>query len=430
MSSLLDILHQRSAPEPDGPAAQQPVAVDSAPPIELHLAIDNGPAPVHADEPATGGADDRGIADVPAGAAGMGAAIDPFATLARTFAEAHGGNRPSTATALRDRARRGTLWLAGGLGLIVVAAGIAASLLRPADDPVVISLPQPDAREASAGPATSSATPAMTTPATPPATSSTTALPTPSPRSADRRAGTTRTTQSAATDADPDWYDTPAIGSSPAGRDTGGEAAAEPIRITRGTTASPLFPTLQAAWTAFQAADFARAETLYREVHAADANNTDALLGLAALAVRNGRNDEAIGFYRNVLRADPANAAALGALSTLPGGTAGMESLDESALKSLLRDQPSAANLQFALGLRYVADNRWPDAQQAFFNAARNDPANADYAYNLAVSLDRLGQRAAAADWYQRALKLATASALFDPARARERLADLQAAGH
>ena len=47
------------------------------------------------------------------------------------------------------------------------------------------------------------------------------------------------------------------------------------------------------------------------------------------------------------------------------------------------------------------------DAQQAYFNAYTHESGNADYVYNLAVSLDHLGQRRAAMDYYQKALSLA-----------------------
>jgi uncharacterized protein HemY len=167
-----------------------------------------------------------------------------------------------------------------------------------------------------------------------------------------------------------------------------------------------------------------RAETLYREVRATDAGNVDALLGLGALAARGGRTDEARQMYQAVLLAEPRNATAVSALSTLPA--AGTRQLDESGLKNLLREQPGAANLHFALGLQYVTQGRWPDAQTAFFDAVSNAPTNADYAYNLAVSLDQLGQAGPAAAYYQRALSLATASALFNTGVAQARLDTLR----
>ena len=47
----------------------------------------------------------------------------------------------------------------------------------------------------------------------------------------------------------------------------------------------------------------------------------------------------------------------------------------------------------------------WPDAQQAYFRAYSSVPDNADYAFNLAVGLDRLSQRKLALSYYQRALE-------------------------
>ncbi|MCP4043957.1 MAG: tetratricopeptide repeat protein, partial [Gammaproteobacteria bacterium] len=42
----------------------------------------------------------------------------------------------------------------------------------------------------------------------------------------------------------------------------------------------------------------------------------------------------------------------------------------------------------------------------SFFHAFSADSGNADYAFNLAVSLDHMGQYAAAADYYRKALEL------------------------
>ena len=131
----------------------------------------------------------------------------------------------------------------------------------------------------------------------------------------------------------------------------------------------------------------------------------------------------------SVLEADPENPAAIAALSTLPAGASvDGDTSNESRLKNLLREQPGSAQLYFALGVQYVSTGRWPEAQQAFFEAVRNEPVNADYAYNLAVSLDQLGQARSAAAYYERALSLASGSALFDIPAARQRLDSLRAA--
>jgi uncharacterized protein HemY len=96
-------------------------------------------------------------------------------------------------------------------------------------------------------------------------------------------------------------------------------------------------------------------------------------------------------------------------------------------LRQLLEQQPGAAHIRFALGRAYARQQRWPDAQQQFFEAFGAAPDNADYAFNLAVSLDHMGQGAAAAGYYRQALDLAAAGpgASFDSAAARARITAL-----
>ncbi len=197
------------------------------------------------------------------------------------------------------------------------------------------------------------------------------------------------------------------------------------IKIARGPSEAPLFAKLRDAYAALTTGDADRAETLYREALVLDTASIDALLGLASLAARGGRLDEARDLFGRVQRLDPKNPTALASLTLLPGAAARPNS--ESQLKILLREQPTSAALYFALGLNYVAQQRWPDAQVAFFEAVRNEPTNADYAFNLAVSLDRLGQVQPAASYYQRAIDLAPGGHRFDLGAARERLAALGA---
>ena len=392
MSSLLDILHKTDRNTEYDAAGPEPAGDSSAQTVELRLAVDNGPADTTVpDVSLTPRPETSKVPFAPFADPAIGSAAPPDATLMLTTRQ------------LRGRARRNTALLGAGLILIVAAAAGATWFLNQvhgadaAGDSQFLVSPS-----AAAAPVTTRTNPAENTSIANTGPAVTTATPDPRPE-----AGA----------ADTRWFDTPAVEEPP---------AAEPIRIVHGTTTNPLFPKLSAAWTAFQAGDYARAETLYREVRATDANNVDALLGLGALAARGRRSDEARDLYQAVLLAEPRNATAISALSTLPASST--RGLDESSLKSLLREQPDAATLHFALGLQYVTQGRWSDAQAAFFEALRNEPTNADYAYNLAVSLDRLGQVQPAATYYQRALDLATVSALFSPEAARQRLASLRPA--
>jgi tetratricopeptide (TPR) repeat protein len=158
-----------------------------------------------------------------------------------------------------------------------------------------------------------------------------------------------------------------------------------------------------------------------------DAHSTDALLGLATLAVRQGRHDQAQAYYLRALEADPANAAAQAGL--INGRGYADASASESRLKGALDAQPESSALLFALGNLYARQARWSEAQQAYFRAYAAEPDNADIIFNLAVALDHLRQTKLAAQYYQMALDAARgsgASTLFERDQARARLQELR----
>ena len=73
----------------------------------------------------------------------------------------------------------------------------------------------------------------------------------------------------------------------------------------------------------------------------------------------------------------------------------------------MLADNPGAHVLNFTLGNQFAQQGRWAEAQQEYFKAFAAEPDNADFAYNLAVSLDHLRQPKLALEYYRRALALA-----------------------
>ncbi|HWM43197.1 MAG TPA: tetratricopeptide repeat protein, partial [Burkholderiales bacterium] len=94
--------------------------------------------------------------------------------------------------------------------------------------------------------------------------------------------------------------------------------------------------------------------------------------------------------------------------------------------KSMLADNPGAHVLNFTLGNQFAQQGRWAEAQAQYFKAFAAEPDNADFAYNLAVSLDHLRQPKLALEYYTRALALAKArGASFDLAAAEKRVAQL-----
>lgn len=156
-----------------------------------------------------------------------------------------------------------------------------------------------------------------------------------------------------------------------------------------------------------------------------DAKNRDALLGMAAIAQHQGQDEVALQYYRQVLIVDPRDPVALAGMSAFStGDTAGKE----SHLKLILAQSPQSAALHFVLGNLYTEQSRWGDAQQAYFNALRLEPASAQFAFNLATSLDHLGQGKLAGQYYGLALKLDTAgNSGFDRVQTQTRLNQLLA---
>ena len=98
-------------------------------------------------------------------------------------------------------------------------------------------------------------------------------------------------------------------------------------------------------------------------------------------------------------------------------------------VNALLDVTPEAAHLHFLKGSVLAERSAWREAQAAFFEAHQRDRQNADYAFNLAVSLDHLGQAGPAARYYEQALTLAaSAKASFPVEQVQQRLRQLRQA--
>ncbi|WEF34793.1 tetratricopeptide repeat protein [Pseudoduganella chitinolytica] len=218
----------------------------------------------------------------------------------------------------------------------------------------------------------------------------------------------------------------PATTSVPASASANGAAVrtgAGDVRIARGS-APAIAPAVQSAYAAFIAGDLADARQQYEAALRQDPNNRDALLGSAAVAQRDNRAAQAVAAYARLLELDPQDPDALAGLVALrPGDMA----RSEAKLREMLKSRPDAGPVQFALGNLYARQGRWPEAQQAYFRAFTAAPGNADYAFNLAVGLDRLNQAKLAASYYEQSLAL-PGPAAFDRAAAQRRLRELAVA--
>jgi tetratricopeptide (TPR) repeat protein len=195
--------------------------------------------------------------------------------------------------------------------------------------------------------------------------------------------------------------------------------------LTVSRSGPQIHPQVSTAYAAYQAGDLAKARAEYQQVLREEPANRDAMLGLAAVEMRAQRYDLSYGYYQRILQADPRDPYAQAGLLALRS-----EQLDpvlvESRVKSLLAADREANVLYFTLGNQYAQQSRWAEAQQAYFKAYATDPENADYAFNVAVSLDQMRQPTLALEYYRRALALAEKrSASFSPDVARVRVQQL-----
>jgi len=203
-------------------------------------------------------------------------------------------------------------------------------------------------------------------------------------------------------------------------------ASRNTVVVSPGSAEPVMNPLLPQAYAALQSGQLDQAQRLYGDVLGDEPKSIDALLGLAAVAVRQGNSEEATRRYLHLLELEPQNARAQSGLIALLGRADPVAA--ESKLKQLIAREPSA-HLYFTLGNLYADQSQWAAAQQAYFQAHYLEPANPDYAFNLAVGLEHVSQPKLALGYYQRAMQLAAVRgrANFNLAQAQERIGKLAA---
>ncbi|HSR02849.1 MAG TPA: tetratricopeptide repeat protein [Methylophilaceae bacterium] len=195
------------------------------------------------------------------------------------------------------------------------------------------------------------------------------------------------------------------------------------IEITKAKKESGINDVLMRAYTAYNLGNDDQAQTDYKLVLKQYGANVDAMLGLGAIAARQGRLADADGWYRKVLELEPRNEVAKSGMLSIQ--ELGKPQVMESQIKSLLSSSPNDANLHATLGDLYASQGNWSAAQQAYFDAYRLNPT-AENAFNLGVSLDQLAKSKIALPYYQEALRNADQSSLIDKAALEARISSIQ----
>lgn len=188
-------------------------------------------------------------------------------------------------------------------------------------------------------------------------------------------------------------------------------------------TGDVAFAALNLAYESYERGDHTAAEAAYRRALQLAPRHPNGLHGLAAILQRSGRIEESLQYYEMLLSVEPNNSAA--AVALLAGRGESPQVATESEIKHLIQRYPDSAHLQFALGSLFARQSRWAEARFAFDTALRLDAGNADYLFNLAVSLEHLGQLVDARHYYRSALAAANATSTLDSGIAVARIEEL-----
>jgi len=162
---------------------------------------------------------------------------------------------------------------------------------------------------------------------------------------------------------------------------------------------------IKQAYTAYQDGRLNEARTLYHRALLLAPKKRDALLGAAAVAVRQNRERDALTYYQQLLTLSPQDRYAQAGLIALQAANIS-DPKWLTQVNQLLLQYPESGHLYFLKANAHAAAGRWSAAQQSYFDAWSRNQANPDYAYNLAIALDQLGQVQAALDYYLKAQSL------------------------
>lgn len=176
------------------------------------------------------------------------------------------------------------------------------------------------------------------------------------------------------------------------------------IKIERQLVLDSIYQLLSQAYAAYQLGRDDEAISVYSKVLQQEKNNRDAMLGLAAISIRNAQYEKARDTYLALLENNPKDSVAMSGLINIQSNVDPVRS--ETRVKLLLDHNSDSPYLLFTLGSLYASQQRWAEAQEVFFRAHSSDSQNADITYNLAVSLDQLEQRKVALKYYRIALDL------------------------
>ena len=161
---------------------------------------------------------------------------------------------------------------------------------------------------------------------------------------------------------------------------------------------------LEKAYDALLKGSYAIAAGYYVEVLNVDPSNETALFGLATTYHKTGESEDARTYYGKLLKQNPTHREGINNFMALLSDEAPTEALLE--LEKLERENPHFSPIPAQMGIIYGKLGQYPKAVNKLTTATKLSPDNISYKYNLAVILDKMGEKRKAADVYFELIQL------------------------
>jgi len=159
---------------------------------------------------------------------------------------------------------------------------------------------------------------------------------------------------------------------------------------------------LEKAYNALIAGNSDIAIEVYQDILTNDPKNKEALFGLASTYHRVGQIDLARSLYARLLQIDPRHRDGLNNFLVLLGEEAPEEALQQ--MQRLEAENPSFSPIPAQMAIIHKKLGHEQKAIDKMYHALALSPENVTYRYNLAIMLDKAGEREKAATLYQQVL--------------------------
>lgn len=163
---------------------------------------------------------------------------------------------------------------------------------------------------------------------------------------------------------------------------------------------------IQDAYDAFLTGNIEAALFYYQEAIKKHPENRDAMFGVAVCYQMLGQNDDAIREYTRILKDNPEDQQSINNLIVLISGMDPQRAINE--LGKMAIKNPNSSFIQAQIGTIQSSMKNYDKAILHLGNAIAIEPSNPVYAYNLAVTLDKMKKYCEAYEYYKHSSALIT----------------------